>query len=184
MNLASEIKCIMITGQNIPSSQSPCKIMAAWPQHTNEVCDEFTSDMLSTLQNHDAYVVVNIASDGLSSEQKILKEQTLKYMHGLSSTVGVMDPNHWGKACRSQLILDAEIKFIGKVMIDCGLLMLCKNIPKEIIVVADYTSDTKVLQLASKTTIESLLILEEEREECVGTLGLSLFFFTSIPECM
>ena len=174
--LASEIKCIMITAQNIPSSQSPCKIMAARPQHTNEVCNEFTSDILSTLQNHDAYVVVNISSDGLSSEQRILKQQTLKYMHGHSSTVGVMDPNHWAKACRSQLILGAEIKFIGKTMIDCGLLLLCKNIPKEVIVVADYTSDTKVLRLASKTTIESLLILEEEREECVGALGLCLFF--------
>eukprot|EP00957_Ditylum_brightwellii_P121886 9295166-Ditylum_brightwellii.AAC.1 len=61
-------------------------------------------------------------------------------------------------------------------MIDCGMLLLCKNVPKEVIVVADYTSDTNVLRLASKNTIESLLALEGEREECVGPLGLCLFF--------
>eukprot|EP00957_Ditylum_brightwellii_P032328 2449010-Ditylum_brightwellii.AAC.1 len=43
MALATEIKCTMITGQNILSSQSLCKMLAARPQSMNEVCNEFTS---------------------------------------------------------------------------------------------------------------------------------------------
>eukprot|EP00957_Ditylum_brightwellii_P198409 15119843-Ditylum_brightwellii.AAC.1 len=74
-------------------------MLAAGPQSTNEVCDEFTSGTLTALKNHYDYVAINISSDGLSSEQKFLKAQMLKYMNGHTSTVRLMDPNHWGKAC-------------------------------------------------------------------------------------
>ena len=97
-------------------------------------------------------------------------------MNGHSSAVGSMDLNHWDKSCGNQLVLGAEVKFIGTTMLDCGLLIICTKIPKEAIVAAKCTSDSKGLTLSIIATIESLIILEEEREECVGTLGLCLFF--------
>ena len=116
--------------------------------------------MLYTLKNNDVHVVESMSLDGLSPEQRVLKQQTLKFMHGHSSTVGVMYPNHWAKSYRSQPVLGTETNFIGKMMIECGLPLLCKNIPKEVTILDDYVSDFKVLKLSSTTTIESLISLD------------------------
>ena len=173
--LASEIKCVMITGQNVISAQSPCKLIAARPQTTNDVCDEYTGDIMKLIQNHHNYVLLNIASDGLSSEQGIIKRQTLDYMAGNCDTVGLMDPNHCFKSCRNQLILGSAMKFVGKTIVDCGLLLLL-DIPKELIIVSDFSSDTNVIRLASKQTIEKLLLLDKEENDSVAVMGLCLFF--------
>ena len=173
--LAHEVKCVMLAGQNVPGFQSPCQLLAARTQGSNEICDAYTEDIVTLVENHPRFHLLNISSDGLASERRLVKNQTIQYMEGTSNTVGLMDPNHWGKAGRSQLILGSQIKTIGGIFIDPGLLLLAK-VPKEVCIVSDYSSDTKVLQLASTATFDRLEQLENEDDEHVGALGLTLLF--------
>ena len=63
MAFSSKIKYAIITKQSIKSGYYHCKIVTACPQHTNEICNEFTSDELSTLQNYKVFVVKSMPSD-------------------------------------------------------------------------------------------------------------------------
>ena len=64
------------------------------------------------------------------------------------------------------------MKFIGGVLIDPGILLSIK-LPDDVIIVRDYTSDTKVLQLVNWSTIDQLLELESDssRSDQVAILG-------------
>ena len=73
-SLVSEIKCVMISGQNVLSSQSLCNLVAARPQTTNAIYDEYTDGIRKQLEGHNDYIILNIAFDGLLSEAHIIKE--------------------------------------------------------------------------------------------------------------
>ena len=69
------------------------------------------------------------------------------------------------------------MKFIGGVLIGPGILLSIK-LPDDVIIVRDYTSDTKVLQLVNWSTIDQLLELESDssRSDQAAILGLTLIF--------
>ena len=97
-SLASEIKCVIINGQNVLPSQSPCNLVAARPQTTNSICDTYTDCIRKQLEGQNDYTLLNKASDRLTSEVHIIKEQTISYMKGESNTVELMNCNRLFKA--------------------------------------------------------------------------------------
>ena len=72
-NLADEIKCVVLTGQNAPNRTSPCELIVASPQRCNEVCDECESDILNMTNDDDNHELINISSDGSSSKGHLTK---------------------------------------------------------------------------------------------------------------
>ena len=96
-------------------------------------------------------------------------------MKGESNTVELMDCNHLFKVTRSQIVLGGSIKTFREVILDAGLLLLI-DIPTDVVIIADFASDAKLIRLCSRTTIEKLLLLEHDNEDEVGVLGLTLFF--------
>ena len=79
----------------------------------NEVCDECTSDIVNMSNDDDNYELINVSSNGSSSDGHLIKKQTIEFLNGIINTVGLMDPNNLFKAVRSQLTLFTSIKTIG-----------------------------------------------------------------------
>eukprot|EP00957_Ditylum_brightwellii_P109004 8315105-Ditylum_brightwellii.AAC.1 len=88
------------------------------PQDKNEKCDAYTINIATLVSTHTKYELINITSDGLSSEQNLIQNQAKEFMSGKTNTVGFIVPNHLFKAVRSRLILGSSIKSICGIVVD------------------------------------------------------------------
>ena len=50
-------------------------------------------------------ILVSVAFDGLATERTFIANKFLHFLRGNSPIVSLVDPNHVGKAIRSQLVL-------------------------------------------------------------------------------
>ena len=110
-DMATEIKCAILTVQYIPENVSPFKIIAARPQTTNQNFDDFNNNCIVEAQKNG--ILLTVAFDGLEAEQDTVRNQMLSFLEGKSSKVAMIDPNHIAKAIISQLVLGGSFTTIG-----------------------------------------------------------------------
>ena len=71
--LATEIKNGMLTSQEYNEGTSPFKIIAAHPQSTNELCNEYNDSILHAVDNVHNVHCVSMAFDGLVTETEFVR---------------------------------------------------------------------------------------------------------------
>ena len=98
--MASEIKVGMLSVQNCTDGISPFKMIAARPQATNEVADDYNSLLLHAVDNIDKVHCVSMAFDGLAAETNFIWNNLISFMKGSSDTVVMTDCNHAAKNMR------------------------------------------------------------------------------------
>ena len=64
----------MLNGQDAPNRTSQLKLIVSRPQGCNEVCDDHASDVVNMTNDDDDYELINVSSDGLSSEGNLTKK--------------------------------------------------------------------------------------------------------------
>jgi hypothetical protein len=89
--------------------------------------------------------------------------------------VAMVDPNHVGKAIRSQLVLGGGFITIGDSYFDVGLLQLA-NVSTNLYRVDDFASDAVVLRLCSVDTVRKLISDTYEDRASVIATAMSLLF--------
>eukprot|EP00918_Siedleckia_nematoides_P004456 GHVU01009917.1.p1 GENE.GHVU01009917.1~~GHVU01009917.1.p1 ORF type:complete len:1028 (+),score=110.56 GHVU01009917.1:417-3500(+) len=175
-NLASEIKCYLLTTQNVVEGVSPMCMVAARPQSTNECTEDYNKRTVDTIKSSEHLSLVSVAVDGLSAESGFVRDGLLDFMLGVENTVYFVDPNHVAKAVRSQLVLGTSIVTLGDAVVDPGL-FLAAGVKQELYRVDDYASDGLVLELCSEATLGKLeAVMETEEANSVVATGLTLFF--------
>ena len=103
--LATEIKVGMLTSQEYSDGMSPFKIIAARPQSTNELCNEYNDSILHAVDNIKNVHCVSMAFDGLATETDFVRKHMIAFMNGTINSVVMTDCNHAAKNLRSQLII-------------------------------------------------------------------------------
>ena len=73
--MATEIKVGMLTVQNITEGISPFKIIAARPQATNEVADDYNDMLLHAVDELENVYCISIAFDGLAAETHFIRKK-------------------------------------------------------------------------------------------------------------
>ena len=150
--MASEIKVGMLSVQNCTEGISPFKMIAARPQATNEVADDYNNALLHTVDDVENVYCISMAFDGLAAETQFIRKNLISFMNGNSGTVAMTDCNHAAKNIRSQLVLGSEVVTGSNAILDVGLLRLA-GVPVDLYRVSDYASDVLVLKLCSSDTI-------------------------------
>eukprot|EP00918_Siedleckia_nematoides_P081091 GHVU01177873.1.p1 GENE.GHVU01177873.1~~GHVU01177873.1.p1 ORF type:complete len:768 (+),score=67.45 GHVU01177873.1:515-2818(+) len=175
-DLAREVKCALLTTQDVTQGVSPMKILAARPQKPNERCDEYNLLVVNSVKSCGMVRLVSVAVDGLASESYYIRDGLIDFMLGRDTCVYFVDPNHVAKAMRSQLILGTCVIIMGSTAFDPGL-FYAAGVKTELFRVDDYTSDGLVLQLCSASTLKCLQrIAATEDASSVAVTGLTLFF--------
>ena len=175
--MATEIKVGMLSVQNIIEAISPFKIIAARPQATNEVADDYKDLLLHAVDELKNVYCISIAFDGLAAETQFIRKNLISFMNGTSGTVAMTDCNHAAKNIRSQLVLGSEVITGGNAIFDVGLLRLA-GIAEDLYRVSDYASDVLVLKLCSSDTINklmSLLVTDKEDPLNIAFMAISLY---------
>ena len=100
----------------------------------------------------------------------------LNFLEGKSSTVAMIDPNHVGKAIRSQLVLGGSFTTIGDTCFDVGLLQLA-GVQQNLYQVDDFASDAVVLELCSTANIAKIekIAAHEDQDSLLATITSLLF---------
>ena len=173
--LADEVKCVLLSAHNSVPDVSPVKVIAARPGKTNEVCNDFTVDVMESVASHDNIECISVAFDGLSSEAIFTRNQIYDYLSGKTNIIGVMDMNHAMKSYRSQIVLGSSVKQIGGILIDQGLFQVTPNkIPMDWYKVANYSSDIIVLKLCSPETIKKIIDIQPAPEKESDTKAVAV----------
>lgn len=171
--LADEVKCVLLSAHNSVPDVSPVKVIAGRPGKTNEVCNDFTTNVLDLVSCHDDVIAITVAFDGLSSEAIFTRNQIYNFLMGKTDVIGVMDMNHGQKSLRSQIVLGSSIKEIGGIVIDQGLFQLTPvKIPIDWYKVSDYSSDILVLKLCSHETIQKILNITPADEVDINAIAV------------
>ena len=178
--MASEIKVGMLSMQESTDGISPFKVIAARPQATNEVADEYNSSILHAVD--DIPNVHCVSMDGLAAETYFIRSNLILFMNGNTNTVVMTDCNHAAKNIQSQLVLGSDIVTGGNALFDVGILHLA-GVSIDLYRVSDYASDVVVLKLCSSETIDKLLnlvVTSKEDPLNVACMAISLYFFENI----
>ena len=85
--MASEIKVGMLSVQNSVDGISPFKMIAARPQSTNEVADDYNRSLLHAVDDIDEVHCISMAFDGLAAETNFIRNNLISFMNGNSNTV-------------------------------------------------------------------------------------------------
>eukprot|EP00918_Siedleckia_nematoides_P019598 GHVU01041807.1.p1 GENE.GHVU01041807.1~~GHVU01041807.1.p1 ORF type:complete len:777 (+),score=97.28 GHVU01041807.1:224-2332(+) len=174
--LATEVKCGLLSTQDVSDGLSPVKLIVARPQLTNQRCDAFNKAVVDAVKDSDCTRLASVACDGLSAESCFLRDGLIDFLLGSDGVVYLVDPNHVAKAIRSQVVLGSKVVTMGDSAVDPGLLMAA-GVKKELYCVSDYASDGSVLQLCSLDTLQKLeSIMPQEDAGSVVVTGLTLFF--------
>eukprot|EP00918_Siedleckia_nematoides_P050352 GHVU01110233.1.p1 GENE.GHVU01110233.1~~GHVU01110233.1.p1 ORF type:complete len:248 (+),score=28.25 GHVU01110233.1:138-881(+) len=174
--LASEVKCYTLTTQNPIAGTSPMKMIAAKPQSTNASDIAFNKRVMEEVERCADLHLLSTAADGLAADSQFLTDGLVSFLVGESNVVHLVDPNHVGKAVRSQMIVGSEMKFVGVHLVDPGLLVRA-GVEKSVYCVDDYTSDLLVLKLCSVSTLQKLIaVAPGENANSLIVTALSLFF--------
>eukprot|EP00918_Siedleckia_nematoides_P088550 GHVU01194672.1.p1 GENE.GHVU01194672.1~~GHVU01194672.1.p1 ORF type:complete len:579 (-),score=57.81 GHVU01194672.1:2162-3751(-) len=80
--LASEVKCYIVTTQNAVSGVSPMTLIAAKPQVTNESDPAFNQRVVSAVEGCERVNLISVAADGLSAESEFMCEGLLSFCWG------------------------------------------------------------------------------------------------------
>jgi len=170
--LADEVKCAVLTAQSCPANVTPFKAIAALPQITNQENDDYNETCVKAVIEAGG-ILVSVAFDGLSTEQRFIANKLLHFLRGNSRFVGVVDPNHVGKAIRSQLVLGGHFVTVGRRCFDVGLLKLA-GISQDLYRVKDFASDAAVLELCTSKSIQKILRNPEIEHEDEGSVMVTL----------
>eukprot|EP00918_Siedleckia_nematoides_P028014 GHVU01060261.1.p1 GENE.GHVU01060261.1~~GHVU01060261.1.p1 ORF type:complete len:584 (+),score=69.11 GHVU01060261.1:139-1890(+) len=174
-DLATEIKCSLLSTQQPVPGITPVCLVAARPQSTNDVAPGYNAKVVAAVKSCKQIRLAAVAVDGLGTESKFVFDGLLDFMRGLDDCVYFIDPNHVAKAIRSQLVLGSSIVTLGRTVVDPGLLMVA-GVSQEIYTVKDFASDGLVLKLCSVETLIALqAIMPAEHAGSVVSTGLVLF---------
>eukprot|EP00918_Siedleckia_nematoides_P032584 GHVU01070779.1.p1 GENE.GHVU01070779.1~~GHVU01070779.1.p1 ORF type:complete len:762 (+),score=80.80 GHVU01070779.1:258-2543(+) len=175
-NLADEVKCFLVTSQDVVQCFSPVTMVAARPQSTNERDDAYNGRVVDAVVRSSHLNLVSVAADGLSAESLFIRDGLVDFMLGNTNYVFMVDPNHVAKAYRSQIVLGSRSLTMGDSVIDPGLLMVA-GVNSDLYRVQDFTSDLLVLQLCSGNTLQQLLSIQASEDvSSIVVTGLTLFF--------
>ena len=181
-SMASEIKVGMLSVQECTDGISPFKIIAARPQATNEVADDYNSSVLHAVDDIPNVHCISMAFDGPAAETYFIRSNLISFMNGNSNTVVMTDCNHAAKNIRSQLVLGSDIVTGGNALFDVGILHLA-GVSVDLYRVSDYASDVLVLKLCSSDTIDKLLNLVVTTQEDplnIAFMAISLYFLRTL----
>ena len=176
--MASEVKVGMLAVQGCTDGISPFKMIAARPQATNEVSEEYNRSILHAVDEIENVHCVSMSFDGLAAETNFIRTNLISFMKGNSDTVVMTDCNHAAKNIRSQLVLGSDIVTGGKALFDVGVLRLA-GVSVDLYRVNDYASDVLVLKLCSSDTIDKLLnlvVTSKEDPLNVSFVAITLYF--------
>ena len=152
--------------------------IAARPQSTNEVADDYNIAILHSVDDIKNVHCISMAFDGLAAEIYFIRRNLISFMKGNSNIVVMTDHNHAAKNIRSQLVLGSDIVTGGKAIFDVGILRLA-GISVDLYRVSDYASDILVLKLCSSDTINKLmdLVVTSKKDPLnVAFLAITLYF--------
>ena len=88
----------------------------------------------------------------------------------------MIDPNHIGKAIRSQLVLGGSFTTVGDTCFDVGLLQLA-GVQQNLYRVDDFSSDAIVLELFNTTNVAKIekIADDEDKNSLLATITSLLF---------
>ena len=176
--MASEIKVGMLSAQGCTDGISPFKMIAARPQASNEVSNDYNSAILHSVDDIKNTHCISMAFDGLAAETHFIRKNLISFMNGNSNTVVMTDCNHAAKNIRSQLVLGSDIVTGGLAVFDVGILRLA-GVSVDLYRVSDYASDILVLKLCSSDTINKLMdlvVTSKEDPLNVAFVAITLYF--------
>ena len=153
-------------------------IIAARPQATNEVADDYNSAILHSVDDIKNVHCISMAFDGLVAETHFIRTNLISFMSGNSNTVVMTDCNHAAKNIRSQLVLGSDIVTGSLAIFDVGILRLA-GVSVDLYRVSDYASDVLVLKPCSSDTINKLmdLVLTTKEDPLnVAFVAITLYF--------
>eukprot|EP00474_Spongospora_subterranea_P005739 CRZ06197.1 hypothetical protein [Spongospora subterranea] len=174
--LASEIKVCVLTVQKVPKGVSPMFIVAARPSKKNDADNSFNKSLVHIVKNVDGLNLLSVCTDGVAYEREFLVSSLTSFMDGTSATVSTSDANHIAKSLQRALLFGGQFKFIGSTPVECCFLLLCNPpLSKDLIVLSDFASDLKVLQLCRTEVVEKILTTNAPNEN-KACLALCLVF--------
>ncbi|KAI9908664.1 hypothetical protein PsorP6_016370 [Peronosclerospora sorghi] len=101
LDIASEVKCAVMTVQNASPRYFPMKLIAARPQSTNDCTPEFNTLLESAVKSNPRVRLLSMAFNGVSSEDDYVRDMLVYFLNGRGDTVSVVYPNHVAKAVPS-----------------------------------------------------------------------------------
>ena len=104
--MASEIKVGMLAAQGFTDGTFPFKIIAACPQATNEVSEEYNSTILRAVDEIENVHCVSMSFDGLAAETNFIRTNLISFMKGNINMVVMTDCNHRPKIFGHNLFLE------------------------------------------------------------------------------
>ncbi len=175
---ASEIKVCVLSFQCTPPGTTPYYTLVGRPQTINEP-STFGSEVVkaclhATIEDGNA-ILLNTATDGVSTEVQWNKEDMLDYIDGKINYVLLPDTNHNVKNSRYQLIGGSSPASIGAYIFDPALIHLAK-VNQKLWRVEDFASNAELLKLASVDTIQKLhnLALQDRMNCDVGNHAVTV----------
>ncbi|KAI9909206.1 hypothetical protein PsorP6_015257 [Peronosclerospora sorghi] len=79
LDIASEVKCAVMTVQNASPRYSPMKFIAARPQSTNESTPEFNTLLESAVKSNPRVRLLSMEFDGVSSEADYVRDMLVDF---------------------------------------------------------------------------------------------------------
>ena len=95
--LATEIKVGMSTTQEYNEGVIPLKIVAARPQSTDEVANDYNDSILHAVDNIKNVHCVSMVFDGLATETDFARKILIAFMNGTINSVVMTECNHVAK---------------------------------------------------------------------------------------
>ena len=174
---AEELKVAVITFQRVPSGVCPFYVLGARCQSVNE-SNNFNESMVEICEQYQQEKnqgeLISCAADGVSVDGEFLRKTLFNFLDGKTNISGVVDSNHNTKSFRYQLIGGSCVMIMGNHIIDPELLRL-SGVSKELWRISDFASDLLPLKLASKDTVLKLCSLQNESEESISVLCITLY---------
>ena len=125
----------------------------SWRAEIIKECDAATSAAGST-------VFLNYSTDGVACETKQSFDQICDYLSGKTNQLSYTETNHNTNNAWYQTSGGSSPASFGNNVFDPWLLQMAEGLPREIIRVSDYGSDTLVLAFASSHVARAVLDLD------------------------
>lgn len=175
---AREIKVAVISITNhVAGRKNPSDALAGYPQTINMVSN-FNDKILDVAervcaQRKDA-AVVSACMDGISTDTKFIRGKLVRFLKGEINYCAMVDTNHNMKNFRYMLVGGSCVVFIGNYVLDPQLLVIA-SVPNDLWRIKDWASDAIVLKMASSSTVEKVVALENEEAGSIAALCMTLY---------
>ncbi|CEL92409.1 unnamed protein product [Vitrella brassicaformis CCMP3155] len=136
---------------------------------------QFNKDLVHVVEQHAAFLLVNVATNNIGKEMGWMKENFLAFLNRETNLLTNNDNHHCVKNLRTAALGGTRILTIGFGVIDPGLLPTA-SVPAETWQLRDFSSDRKVEIISSVENLEILRVGEDQESFSADVIATELFF--------